>query len=233
LNKGKVDENLRDELINSGKVLENDEWLIFDRDSINYYMTLLASSLSRQKRLAPLTDLEPYESLSNRIIRGDRPVLSHKEIGEGLLAKMTLESIGIAPETPLDDIIRFRDDFGDELGYFRAEIGRLAQQIDPGTPTVEALNQQVYDIYTNKIAPAVNTLRDALHRAKIRNFITQLSSAIFVASVPFLPKDTPINLITSASVNIAAQGVNFALSRRDQLSQNPYSFVLKVEEHLA
>ena len=233
LNEGKIDGNLRDELLQSGRVLRDGEWLIFDRDSINYYMTLLASSISRQKNYAMLTDTEKFEPLSNKVRRGDRPTLRKREIGEGLLARMTLESIGIAPETPFEDILRFKTDYKDELGWFRTKIGKVAQEIDPETPTTEALQQQVHDIFTNKIAPAINTLRDTLSRARIRNFVTQLTSAIFMASVPFLPKDSPASLMVGATCQIAAQGVTYALNRSDQLSQNPYSFVLKVEEQLA
>lgn len=233
LNEGKIDENLRDELLQSGRVLRDGEWLIFDRDSINYYMTLLASSVSRQKSYAMLTDAENFEPLSNRVRRGDLPILRKRETGEGMLARMTLESVGIAPETPFDDILRFKTDYKDELGWFRTEIGNVAQEIDPETPTTEALEQQVHDIFTNKISPAINTLRDSLNRARIRNFVTQLTSAIFMASVPFLPKDSSVSLLVGATCQIAAQSVNYALNRSDQLSQNPYSFVLKVEEQLA
>jgi hypothetical protein len=232
LNVSKMDDDLRLKLIRSGKVKQDGEWLLFDLETVNYYMTLLASSISRERHFAPVTEDHTFESLSSRVIRGDRPSLQSTSVGEGLLAKMTLESVGIAEETPYADIIEFRNANGDSLGRFREEISKLATEIDLQTPTIKSLQQQVEDIYLNKIAPAVNNLRVALQRSRIRNTVSHLTTAIFMASVPFLPKDTPVNLLTGAVSQIAAQGVNFALNRKDQLSQDPYSFVLKVEEHL-
>ena len=229
----KMSEELVSELEKSGRVIREDDRLLLDRDSANYYMILLATSISKQKNLAPVTDDQNIEALLNRVRRGDAPNLPARQLGEGLIARIALESIGIAEETPFDDIIKFRHEFQDELGYFRTKIGELAEKIDPETPSVEALEQQAYDIYKNEIAPAVSTLKKALKISNIRNIATQLTSAIFMASVPFLPKDSPVNLITGAIAQIVAQGVNFALNKKQLLSERPYSYVLKVEEQLS
>lgn len=234
LNVLKMDDDLRRELIKSKKVKEDGEWLIFDLDAVNYYMTLLASSISRRKHLALLTEDDSFELLSSRVRRGDEPSLHRGNIGEGLLARVTLESVGIPEETSYDDLVKLREDLRDELGYFRTEIGKLAQEIDSETPTEEALQQQVHDIFTNKIAPAVNTLRKSLQRKRIRNIVSHLASFIFAGSINyFIPENTMANLLTYAGGQVLANTVNFALDQRDQLAQNPYSFVLKVEEQLA
>lgn len=231
----KLTTTLKNELIKSGRVIEDRGWLIVDRSALNYYMTLLASSICRRKNYSPVTDDESFEPLSNRFRRNDAPAGSRgrRAIVEGLLAKMTLESVGIAAETPFDDIVRFRDDHKDELGYFRTEIGKLAQEIDPETPTFDALQQQILDIYTNKVSPAMNTLRDALARARIRSVLTNLTSVLFTAAIPFLPKENYINILTSIGVQVAIHKINYDLERKEQLSENPYSYVLKVESHLS
>lgn len=230
---GKMSEDLVRELIGSGRVIHQGDRLLLDRDSANYYMTLLATSISRHKGFAPVTDDKDIEALLNKVRRGDEPNISPTKLGEGFIAKMAFESVGIAEETSFDDIIKFRNSHQDELGFFRTKVGELAGKIDPTTSTIESLEQQARDLYKNEIAPAVSILKQTLNSSKIRNITTQLTSAIFMASVPFLPKDSPVNLLTGAIAQIAAQGVNFALNRRDLLSEKPYSYILEVEEHLS
>jgi hypothetical protein len=155
-------------------------------------------------------------------------------MGEGLLAKFVLDAIGIAEDTAIDDLLQFREDHDAELGHFRSELGKLASTIDPETPSVEALQQQVEDIYKNEISPAVSDLRAALQRSKIRNLVTHLTSFVFAGSINFLaPQGTVENVVTSAGFQLLAKTVNFALDRGEQLSNDPYTFVLAVEDNVS
>ena len=184
LNKWKIDEELAYELKASGKVVEDGEWLIFDRQYVDYYMTLLTAILSGVTHYAPLTDNGNYEPLINRAKRGDNPNRKNQELGEALLAQIIIDTLQISPDTPFETIVDFRHNYRDEIGQFRFELGRLAREgIDPETPTFRALQQQVNDIHINRIQPAVRNLEKALRGRRIRTFVTHLASIIFSGAI--------------------------------------------------
>ena len=229
LNKLKMDEGLVQRLIESGRVIEAGDWLVLDREMIEYYMTLLAANLSKEKHLALLTKDEVFEQLSNKVKRRDNPGIRKQRLGEALLAQVVLETVKIEPDTPIEKIIGFRKNYADEIGVFRTEIGKLAQGIDPETPSVEALQQQVHDIYLNQIQPSVSNLQKALRGRNIRIWVTNLSSFIFAESINSLVLSTPMNLLTYAGCEIAVNSINYLLDRKEALRSNPYSFVLSAQ----
>lgn len=138
---------------------------------------------------------------------------------------MTLETVNITPDTPLESILTFRDNYRDEIGLFRSEIGQLAQGIDPETPTFDALQAQVFDIYINQIRPAVNSLQKALEGRRIRTFVSYLSSIIFAGSLSYFELNKPLNLATYAGSQITGNTINYLIDRKQNLIDNPYSFV--------
>lgn len=233
LNKWKIDDMLYQALKENENVIEDGDWLIFDRQSIDYYMTLLTASLSLEKHLSPLTNDGSFEPLVNRAKRGDNPTNKKQDLGEALLAQFTLETIKIATNTPFETIITFRDDYKDEIGLFRSEIGRLAQEIDPETPTLEALQQQVSDIFINKINPAIHNLERALAGKNIRTLATHLSSIIFAGSLSYFAPNTPVNLATFAGCQIIGTAINYEIDRKHDLMANPYSFILSAQAQLS
>ena len=105
-------------------------------------------------------------------------------------------------------------------------MGRLAASIDPETPSFDSLQQQVFDIYTNKIKPAISSLEKALAAKRIRTLVTHLSSIIFAGSIGYFAPDTPANLATYAGCEIIGNSVNFQINRKQELDQNPYSIIL-------
>jgi hypothetical protein len=233
LDRWKIGDHLYLALKESGNVLEEGHWLIFDRQSINYYMTLLAASLSLEKHFSPLTYDGSFEPMINRAKRGDNPKTKKQDLGEALLAQFTLETIKIAPDTPLEALITFRDDHKDEIALFRSELGSLAQTIDPETPSLDALQQQVYDIYTNKIHPAVHLLEKALTAKRIRTLVTHLSSIIFAESLSYFAPNTLYNLATFAGCQIIGNAINYGIDRQQALMDNPYSFILSARAELS
>jgi hypothetical protein len=232
LNKWKIDENLGRDLIESGKVIEEDEWLMFDSQSIDYYMTLLAASLSHEKHFALLTYDGSYEPLADRARRGDNPLAKKQQLGEVLLAKVTLEAIQIAPETPIEALLDFRRDYEGEIGQFRDELGKLSKEIDPETRSLDALQQQVNDIFMNKIEPAIVNLRRGLAGKRILTTATHLSSFIFAGPIQYFEPGVA-NLVVSAGCEIVGNTVNYLIDRKQQLSEHPYSFILSAQQRFS
>lgn len=233
VNKWKLGDELTKAMIRSGRVREDGEWLIFDKQSVNYYMALLAAGISSSKHFAPLTNDGVFESISNKVKRGDEPNIKKQHLGEALLAHMTLETVCIAEDTPLETILTFRADYSDEIGRFRAAIGGFAEKIDPETPSFEALEQQVTDIYKNEIEPAIKYLRKALAGRKFRLAATQLTSIIFAQSISSLALDAPLNIAVSASCMIVGNAINYLIDRKQDLMSNPYSYILSAQSQFS
>ncbi|PWB53893.1 MAG: hypothetical protein C3F13_08285 [Anaerolineales bacterium] len=233
LNRYKIGENLAQELIASGKVIQNGEWLIFDKSSVIYYMTLLSASIAREKGYSPLTHLEWYENLNNRVKRGDNPKSEGKKLGEALLARMALQTVKVGPDTPLESLINFREKYSDELGRFRAEVGRLAKDIDPNVQSMDALEQHVHDIFTNNIQPAINTLTIRLKENNIRSVASHLFSAIFAISPNLITPNPPLSIALLGGSEIIFNRLNYLLDRKDELLANPYSYVLYAQREFS
>lgn len=226
INRYKIGEDLAQELIASGKVHENGEWLIFDRNSVIYYMTLLSANISRAKGYSPLTHLERYENLNNRVKRGDNPNLEGKQLGEALLARLALQIVKVGPETSLESLITFREKYSDELGRFRTEVSRLAKDIDPDIQSLDALEQQVHDIFTNNILPAINALTIRLKENRIRALASHLFSAIIAISPNLITPNPTLSIALAGGSEIIFNSLNYLLDWKDDLMANPYSFVL-------
>jgi hypothetical protein len=228
----KMSEELRTTLLNSGRVTQEGEWLIFNQNAANYFMSLLASYVARDHHYAPITDDVTFDSLSSRVFRGDNPHVPRKQLGEGLIAQMAIDTIGIADDTSFDDIILFREQFKDELGLFRSEIGKLAQSIDPQTPSIDSLNQQILDIFSNQIKPAINNLRKNTKKTKINIVTTTIITSIALAFAIHID-----NQLAKYSIDpicqVGFQRVGISIKNLDLISNNPYSFVLKASDNLA
>jgi hypothetical protein len=233
LNKEKISKRLADELVESGRVLQDYIWLIFDKESIDYYMTLLATEVASDKHFGLLTNESMYEPLADRARRGDNPAIDKQRLGEVLLAQVTLDTVEIAPETPIESLLDFRHDYKDEIGRFREEMGKLAKDIDPETKTLDGLQQQVQDIFINKVQPSINSLQRALGGRRVRTTVAHLSSIIFAGSINYLTPGTPANLATYAGCEIIGNTVNYLIDRKQELEENPYSFVLSARSNLS
>ena len=91
----------------------------------------------------------------------NRDIVS-KELAQGLLVELMMEKISIAPETPIDQIIQYREKHSSELGRFRTLVGKLTSDLPDDAP-LEAMQQHVSDLYLNEVAPSVDDLKKKLN----------------------------------------------------------------------
>jgi len=232
LNKYKLNKKLYERLKKSGKIREKGEWLSFDKDSINYYMTILASKIALEKHYSPLTNDQLIIPLANRVKSGFKPRSHNQYFNECLLVKCVFESVTISANTSLDKILDFRRKYSDELGLFRTEIGVLAQSIDQETKSSEGLEQQFHDLFINKINPSLNMLKKALNGNNIHYFTSCLYSYIFLPSIFFSISDLALRFTIGATAGFLVNTIKFDENRKLLLHQNPYSYLLHVNEEL-
>lgn len=168
------------------------DWLEVDEGFALFYMTLLASRLAERVGAALLTPIPTAERLAlaarldaqlNGVVPGGLNAESRRRwqeyeafgprrrmprtLAPGLLAQLAIQRLAIAPETPIDRLLEFREQHRDELALFRTKIEQLASAVDADLST-EALRQRVSGLYTNEIAPATANLKEALSGRRIR-----------------------------------------------------------------
>lgn len=212
-------------------------WLHVDERFANYYMTLLATRLSDNRGFGLLSDMEPVDkfALVAKLdsYTSENQTLS-KDLAQGMLANLIIKRIDVDPETPVTTLLRFREKYSDELGFFRSKIGELTSGIESDEPALK-LTQRISDIYTNGYIPGFNDLKRALRGRRIKFAVDSvLKVAFFSVTATSLPLTLGIPLVhalaAGAAVSLTACAVTYNSEKRDKISQSPYLYLLKAEK---
>ena len=239
----------------------NDERVTVSEGFANFYMTLLASRLSERVGASLLTPLPAADKLAlmarfDAQLDGlipwdwdDRPMRWReydavgprrrmpRVLAPGLLASLAIDRIGIAPDTPVDSLIEFREQHRNELAAFRAKVEQLATAVEDDLP-IEALRQRITDIHANEVVPAFAVLKAALEGRRIRwmadgllkiSFLSAGSSTILMVA----GLTVPAALLASAGISLIATGIMYNADKRESLRANPYTYLLSVERTLS
>ncbi len=229
------------------------EWLKVDPAFANFYMTLLATELSAETGAGLLTDMPSGDQLSTlarldgplgfanlRIpvperdrYRYERRVLPGST-AQGLLAELTLNRLTVSRDTPVSEILKFREDHKSELGRFRTKLGDLTKSVEQDLP-MEALQQRVADVYSNEVRPAFEEMKDSLSASRIKWAVESFSKTSFLSVstgglLMHIGLSTPQALLASAGVSLVASAVLYNTERRQELRRNPFSYVLAAEK---
>ncbi len=232
------------------------DWISVDSRFANFYMTLLATRLSETigaglltntttiNKLATAARLDAkldiprsrrhtyhdYDDYSEHMRHRDRPL----SLAQGTLADLILERIQIDTNTPVKKILKFRNDYADELGRFRTEIAKLTETIS-NKQLMDAPYQHIEDIYTNEIGPAYNSLKKGLTSNRITWATKSFIKVAFFSTVSSLPLtllglSVPHALLAGAGISLTASAVLYNHEKAEILRQNPFSYVLAVEK---
>ncbi|WP_435274899.1 DUF6236 family protein [Psychrobium sp. nBUS_13] len=208
----------------------------------SYYMTLLANRLSEDTGAGLVTGTNAAHNLSIKA-RADANLTSmmhmsdryRHEFGgrrrrhdlprylrQGALYNLLIEKIHIDPETPVEKILEFKSKHSDELSRFRSEIESLTSSL-PEEMSLQAMQQHLSDIHTNKIIPALNDLKGSLNGNKIKwvamgGIQIALMSVATTSVIGTLGLSTPQALLVGAGLSVAASTVLFnnEKSRKDR-----------------
>jgi len=248
----------------SSPAARGSDWLEVDDSFALFYMTLLASRLAERVGAGLLTPLPAAEKLAvtarldaqlHELVPWDLdgphgPWHRWREyeafgprrrmprtLAPGLLSQLAIQRIGVAPDTPIDRLLDFRERHHDELACFRMEIERLTSSVEEDLPA-EALRQRVSDLYTNRVEPAVTNLQRALEGRRIRwlsdgllkvAFLSAGSSSVLVAA----GMAVPTALLAGAGVSLIVSGIRYNQDKSEALRSNPYAYLLSLERELA
>ena len=222
----------------------------------NFYMTLLATRLSesigaglvtssplphrlslKAKTDAQMTDIvgsSERHGYEYQLYRDRRTV--PRELAQGMLVELIIEEIAVDPTTPIERIVKYRNDHAPELGRFRAKVGQLASSLPENAP-VQAMRQQVNDLYVNEVKPAIDDLKKSLTSGRIKwltsgwmslAFLSVTSSSVLVAT----GLATANALLVGAGISLVGSGILYNIAKRDSLRANPYSYLLSLQKEL-
>lgn len=237
------------------------EWLLVDREFATFYMTLLASRLADRVGARLLTPFAAADRLAvsarfgaklHAVVPwsmrrrgmhwreyeafGPRHRMPQR-LAHGALANLAIDRIAVAPDTPIDRLIEFREQHRDELAQFRTKVEQLASSIEADL-SAEALRQRVSEIYTGEVVPAIANLKAALTGQRIKwlgdgllkiGFLSATSSTMLVVA----GLAVPTALLVGAGISLIVTGAMYDVDRRALLRANPFAYLLSVERELA
>jgi hypothetical protein len=237
------------------------DWLQVDDRFALFYMTLLANRLAERVGAGLVTSLPSADRLAvaarldsqfNGIIPwgsdGPRPRRREyeafgprrrmpRQLAPGLLAQLALQQMAVAPDTPVDRLLDFREQHKDELGLFRTKIEQLTSAVDTDL-SPEALRQRVSDLHDNEIQPAIANLKSALDGRRIRSLSNGLLMIAFLSAGPSTMLGAaglavPMALLAGAGISLIVSKIMYNADKQDSLRSNPYTYLLSVERELA
>jgi hypothetical protein len=227
--------------------ITEDGYFRVDSSFAIFYMTLLANKICERKSIALLADNALTANFSD-LVRLDNQIAIKAEgrdfyrfernekyihLAQGLLTNLVIKGISISKTSTLEDVVKFKRRHQDELGLFRTNLTKLTKDI-PTDLSFEALQQQINDIYIDDFLPAYNNFKKSLDGGGIKwtadNF---LKIAFFSAPTTSIPLalsglSTPQALIAGAGVSVIASLVSYNIDKREKLRNNPYSYLLAV-----
>lgn len=227
--------------------LFSDSFYRLDANLVNYYMILLANSISEDKSLAlvsnnlmnsKLTDIIRYDNNIRYLTKYNyyNEEVDYDSIKQGLLTNIVIKNICIEETTSLEDIISFRKHYSDELARFRVNLAKLVSPVED-ISSLDALSERLNTIYTDEFLPAYNDLQFALKSYNIKWFFDNISKlSVFSVSTTALPVilgiDAPQALLIGAGVSAVSSAVAYNIDKRENLRKNPYTYLLKINNEL-
>lgn len=159
-----------------------------------------------------------------------------RELGQGMLVELILEEIAVDPKTPVERIIKYRNDHATELGRFRTKVGELTSSLPENAP-LQAMRQQVSDLYINQVKPAIDDLKNSLTSSRIKwltsgwmklAFISAGSSSVLAG----MGLATANALLVGAGISLIGSGILYNVAKRDSLRANPYSYLMSLQKEM-
>ncbi|MFZ2405783.1 MAG: hypothetical protein WAW41_11640, partial [Methylobacter sp.] len=231
-------------------------FLEVDDEFANFYMTLLAtrlsesigaglvtsSSLPHRLSLKAKTDSQMTDIIGSserhgyeyQLYRKGRTV--RRELAQGMLVELMLEEIAVDPATPIERIIEYRKGHSPELGRFRAKVGQLTSSLPEDAP-LQAMRQQVSDLYVNEVKPAIDDLKKSLTSGRNKwltsGWMCLACFSVGSSSVLLgMGLATANALLVGAGISLVGSGILYNVAKRDSLRANPYSYLMSLQKEM-
>ena len=226
---GKISHLCKDELLRyfRGNIEREKKAYVMPAILANAYMTRLASAITSNDGSVPITDSpEGHDILTSRFVDYSQEHRSN----QAQLATLSLQTLSINPETPLIEILSFKDKNRDMLYRFRSYMRELARQVRHGLDTNE--KQNVFEeLIRDKVIPIKGEIEAKLTENNLRFFgaclVTTLAGCVgVVISQEWLGE--------LASTGIVAGAALFGNLRSERLipADHPLAYLYKAQQQL-
>lgn len=227
-------------------------FLEVDEEFTSFYMTLLATRLSEKIGAGLVTSSSLPHNLSLKAKadaqlggldlsgrdRYERNMHGRgtREIAQGMLVELMIENIALDPETPIERIVKYRNEHSAELGRFRNKVGELTSSLPEDAP-LSAMQQYVRDLHINEVEPAMDDLKRSLTSSRIKwianswmklAFISAGSSSMLIG----MGLATANALLVGAGISLVGSGILYNVDKEDSLRANPYSYLMSVQNNM-
>lgn len=214
----------------------------FEPAFASFYMTLLANKICENHSLALVTDSMASNRLSNTVrfgtpnsIYSRRRNVNQNRFEQGLLLDLIINDLRISPDNDIEAIIKFKREHKDELGLFRTNLAKFTQGISQDQ-SLDAIRQEVNDVYVNEFLPTYNNFKSALTGSGIKWFsdnflsVSTLSVSTTGISIAGFGMTVPHALLAGAGISLLASAVKYSVDKREAIRENPYSYLLAIEK---
>lgn len=228
-------------------------FLDVDSKFAEFYMTLLATKISESIGAGLVTSSSLPHNLSLKV-KADAAMPSilgrmdeersfrryrdrvPREAAQGLLVELMMEKITLDPKTPIEKIIKYREQYSSELGRFRKKVGDLTSSL-PNDAPLSAMQQYAQDLYLNEVQPSIEGLKKSLSGNRIKwltnswmkiAFISAGSSSMLIG----MGLATANALLVGAGISLVGSGILYNVNKQDTIRSNPYSYLLGLENKM-
>ena len=216
--------------------VNDDGYVIASKAFMNFYMTSLANNICQQEdSKALLTDLTYTNDLTSTMMTNSpNQRMGEELLKQGVMYKLLISGLGIDLMTPVDKLIKFREDYKDERDLFKYEISELikANNVE-GLPVSEVINQ-IERIYKMKVVPSVNQLKRALDGRSI-DYLENAGTNIMLTGISVMdPSGTGLatfgwKALKDISLSILKKKVKVNKEKEKILLGSPYSYLYRTQ----
>jgi hypothetical protein len=147
--------------------------------------------------------------------------------GEAALLSTAIHAFEVDPDTPVEDLLRFREKHAAALGRFRASLVDLSEGLRQDADPTQLL-AEARDRYRNRVVPALGDLESALDAGRIRFFLRSLVGATAVSLGPV----DPVKAVEGGAT-IMGQTLNYAFSREKLIREHPFGYLHQVSNEFS
>ena len=160
--------------------------------------------------------------------------------GRVLLARLAADTLSVAPDTPVRDILKFRRRYQSEMDRYLSALDDLCAGVAQAAyPSRAALEQALADQFRNEVRPALEELRAARRGAGIKAGPDLLRAGTFAVPAALLgpmaghPVGGAVAAVTGVTLSLTASLWKSQEDQRAVLRGQPYAYLLHAREVVA